>query len=357
MIPTIAWHPDPPAVRILDQTRLPAAEVFLELTEIASLCEAIAKLRVRGAPAIGIAGAYGVALAAHLAAAADPATADARVAAAAARLAAVRPTATNLAWGVARVGRRYRAARAAGRAPGPAAAEALEEAGAIHEEDLEASRAMGRNGVALVPPRGRVLTHCNTGGLATGGLGTALAVVFEAARAGREPSVFVDETRPLLQGARLTAWELEREGIPATLLVDGAAAWLMASRGVDLVLVGADRIAVNGDTANKVGTYGLAVSAARHRVPFYVVAPHSTFDATIASGREIPVEERAAEEVRSILEAPIAPQRTPVWNPAFDITPAELIAGWVTERGLLRPPFREPVGGPAGDEMGRSSSG
>jgi methylthioribose-1-phosphate isomerase len=341
MIPTIAWHPDPPAVRILDQTRLPAAEVFLDLTEVDSLCEAIATLRVRGAPAIGIAGGYGVALAALRAAAEDEASADARVEDAAARLRAVRPTATNLAWGVARVRQRYRDARAEGRSPGSAAAAALAEAGAIHEEDLEASRAMGRAGAALVPRRGRVLTHCNTGGLATGGLGTALAVVFEAARAGREPSVFVDETRPLLQGARLTAWELEREGIAATLIVDGAAAWLMASRGVDLILVGADRIAANGDTANKVGTYGLAVAAARHRVPFYVVAPLSTFDATIASGSEIPVEERAAEEVRSILATPIAPRGVPVWNPAFDVTPAELIAGWVTERGLLRPPFRD----------------
>jgi len=342
MIPTIAWNPDPPAVRILDQTRLPAAEVFLDLSEIDALCEAIASLRVRGAPAIGIAGGYGVALAAAQAAG-DAASADARVEAAAERLRAVRPTAANLAWGVGRVRQRYRDARAEGKPPAAAAAAALAEAGGIHEEDLEASRAMGRAGVTLVPQRGRVLTHCNTGGLATGGLGTALAVVFEAARAGREPSVFVDETRPLLQGARLTAWELEREGIPATLLVDGAAAWLMASRGVDLVLVGADRIAANGDTANKVGTYGLAVSAARHRVPFYIVAPLSTFDARIASGREIPVEERAAEEVRSVLASPIAPRAVAVWNPAFDVTPAELIAGWVTERGLLRPPFRAPA--------------
>lgn len=343
MTPTIAWSPDPPAVRILDQTRLPSAEVFLDLTEVDSLCEAIAMLRVRGAPAIGIAGAYGVALAALRAAARDEASADARVEDAAARLRSVRPTATNLAWGVARVRQRYRDARTQGKAPLAAATAALAEAGAIHEEDLEASRAMGRAGAALVPQGGRVLTHCNTGGLATGGLGTALAVVFEAARAGREPSVFVDETRPLLQGARLTAWELGREGIAATLIVDGAAAWLMASRGVDLVLVGADRIAANGDTANKVGTYGLAVAAARHRVPFYVVAPLSTFDANIAGGSEIPVEERAAEEVRSILEIPIAPRTVPVWNPAFDVTPAELIAGWVTERGILRPPFRNPA--------------
>jgi methylthioribose-1-phosphate isomerase len=208
---------------------------------------------------------------------------------------------------------------------------------------------MGEAGAALIPHRGRVLTHCNTGGLATGGLGTALAVVFAAARAGREPRVLVDETRPLLQGARLTAWELEREGIEATLLVDGAAAWRMAEHGVDLVLVGADRIAANGDTANKVGTYGLAVAAARHRVPFYVVAPCSTLDPALATGAEIPVEERPADEVRTWGGMALAPRGTRVWNPAFDVTPAELIAGWVTERGTLRPPFPSPAEGPGSD--------
>ena len=343
MIPTIAWAPDRPAVRILDQTRLPATEVFLDLTEIDAICEAIAELRVRGAPAIGIAGAYGVALAAHRASRHPGTAADPEVEQAAARLRAVRPTAANLAWGVSRALQRYRESRAQGKAPGSAAAAALAEARAIHEEDLEASRAMGRAGVLLVPQRGKILTHCNTGGLATGGLGTALAVVFEAARVGREPRVFVDETRPLLQGARLTAWELEREGIAATLLVDGAAAWLFATRGVDLVLVGADRIAANGDTANKIGTYGVALAAARHRVPFYVVAPISTFDSEIPSGAAIPVEERGADEVRTIRRTPIAPAGVRVWNPAFDVTPAELIAGWVTERGIVRPPFRNPA--------------
>ena len=354
MISTIAWvekdREGHARIRILDQTWLPQTEVFLELTGVPALSEAIQSLRIRGAPALGIAGAYGVALAAEQAAqaaAADPQEADRCVERAAQEIRAVRPTAANLAWGADRTLRRYVDARARGLDPRGAAAAVLEEARAIHEEDLEASRAMGKAGVPLVPQGGRVLTHCNTGGLATGGLGTALAVVFEAAYAGRRPHVFVDETRPLLQGARLTAWELQREGIDATLLVDGAAAWLIASQGVDLVLVGADRIALNGDTANKVGTYGLALAAARHRVPFYVVAPSSTFDMSLASGTEIQVEERPADEVRNLGGAPIAPRAIPVWNPAFDVTPAELIAGWVTDRGILLPPFaalREPPG-------------
>jgi methylthioribose-1-phosphate isomerase len=351
MIPTIAWSPDlrRAAIRILDQTRLPREEAYLDLETIPDLCEAILALRVRGAPAIGIAGAYGVALAARLAveerershraggAHAAPGLTEllCAIEAAAARLRAVRPTAVNLAWAIDRVLARLRASG------GDLAAIALAEARAIHDEDLAMSRAMGEHGAALLPQGARVLTHCNTGGLATGGLGTALAVVFAAHDQGKAPRVFVDETRPLLQGARLTMWELMRAGIPATLIVDGAAAWAMKRHRVDAVLVGADRIAANGDAANKIGTYGLAIAAARHGVPFYVVAPSSTFDPALPSGDAIPIEERPAVEVLAggmggATGAGAASRIATVWNPAFDVTPAELITGWVTEQGVRR---------------------
>ena len=356
-VPTIEWGSL--GVRLLDQTRLPREVSVLELDELEGLCEAIASLRVRGAPAIGIAGAYGLAQACRLCAqerfeALGPAVAaradasaslSTRLHAAAHRLRDVRPTAINLAWAVDRVWDRLDRAWRRGEADpkdAHAALEiALEEARAIHEEDLEASRAMGREGAELVPRGARILTHCNTGGLATGGLGTALAVVFEAARQGKDPLVYVAETRPLLQGARLTAWELERAGIRASLLVDGARAHLMATTGCDLVLVGADRVAANGDTANKIGTLAGAVAAKRYGVSFYVVAPTSTFDLAIATGQEIPVEIRDPGEVRAFGDVPVAPEGVDVWNPAFDITPAELITGWVTERGVLTPPFAD----------------
>jgi methylthioribose-1-phosphate isomerase len=331
MIPTVAWHGD--AVRILDQTRLPAEETFLDLASLDELCEAILSLRVRGAPAIGICGGYGLALAAQQAAQ------DADVRRAAAVLRAVRPTAVNLAWAVDRVLRRYEAALAGGAGNRAAAGAALAEARAIHEEDLAASRAMGRWGAELVGHDARILTHCNAGGLATGGLGTALAVVFAAAAAGKRPRVFAAETRPLLQGARLTAWELHREGIDTTVLVDGARAWLMATVGIDLVLVGADRVAANGDAANKIGTLSGAIVARRYGVPFYVVAPSSSFDLELADGGGIPVELRGAQEVWELAGVRTAPQGVDAWNPAFDVTPAELITGWVTEHGVLRPPF------------------
>ncbi len=351
MTPTIAWVGDAEtaAIRILDQTRLPEEEVYLELREIPPLCEAIAPLRIRGAPAIGIAGAYGVALAAQRAVGSEAGDEQIRaaVARAAEQLRAARPTAVNLAWGVDRIVERFAAAWGSERgvtAARRAAAAALAGARAVHEEDLAMSRAMGAAGARLVPEGGRIITHCNTGGLATGGLGTALAVAFRAQEEGKAPRVFVDETRPLLQGARLTTWELLRAGIAATLIVDGAAAWRMATGGADLVLVGADRVAANGDAANKIGTYALAIVAARHGVPFYVVAPSSTFDLECPRGSEIVIEARPAEEVRSFRGRAAAPPEVEVWNPAFDVTPAELIAGWVTEGGVRRPPFSELAG-------------
>lgn len=338
ILETVRWRDG--AVRILDQTRLPRAEVYLELREVDALIDAIRTLAVRGAPAIGVAGGLGVALAAAGFDGDDPARLRAHVDAGAARIAAARPTAVNLRWACERV-------RRAAHASGPGAEEirsrVLAEALAILEEDLALSAAMAEHGAALLPDEGRVITHCNTGGLATAGGGTALGVVLEACRRGRRIFVHVDETRPLLQGARLTAWELARAGIPYAVQCDGAAAWRMHTGSVDAVLVGADRIAANGDTANKVGTLGLALAAQAYGVPFYVVAPRSSFDLTLPDGGAIPIEERDPAEVTDWQGVTWCPPGAPAWNPAFDVTPARLIRGWVTERGVERPPF-PPVG-------------
>jgi len=306
-------------VRILDQTRLQGEEAWLECRTVASVADAIRRLAVRGAPAIGIAGAYGVALAAHTG---EPLDAAAR------ELVATRPTAANLRWAVERVVR----AAAAGR-------DALAEARAVEREDEQACEAIGEYGAALVPERANVLTHCNTGMLCTGGIGTAQGVIWTAHAQGKRVHVWVDETRPVLQGARLTAWELQRLGVPMTHVADGAAASLMSRGLVDLVITGADRIAANGDVANKVGTYGLAVSAAHHRVPFYVAAPTSTIDLATTAGDDIPIEEREPDEVRSAAGAPVAPPDVPVANPAFDVTPSSLVTAIVTERGVVRAPY------------------
>jgi methylthioribose-1-phosphate isomerase len=299
------------AVVLLDQRRLPDEEVEVACGSAAEVAEAIRALAVRGAPAIGIAAAYGYALAAErgedLDAAADV-------------LAASRPTAVNLEWALREV-----------RAAGDPAARARE----LHAEEVERCRRMSAHAASLVGEGSRALTHCNTGALATGGVGTALGALRAAWERGLLRHVFVDETRPLLQGARLTAWELEADGIPHTVIADSAAGSLLAAGEVDCVFVGADRIAANGDTANKVGTYPLAVLAARHGVPFYVVAPSSSVDLSIDSGAEIPIEERDPGEVSS---------RFGAWNPAFDVTPAELIGAIVTEHGVHRAPYAEALG-------------
>jgi methylthioribose-1-phosphate isomerase len=311
--PTIEWHDG--RVRMIDQRRLPGELVMLEAGTVDELCAAIRDLAVRGAPALGVAGAMGVALASSAGLDLDDA---------AAAIIATRPTAVNLAWGV------HRARGAAD--PGA-------EARAMATEDVERNRRLGAHGAALVPRDGRVLTHCNAGGLACVGYGTALGVVRAAHEQGRAPTVWVDETRPVLQGSRLTAWELDRLGIPATLVADGMAAGLMAGGEVDCVVVGADRIAANGDVANKVGTYGLAVLAAYHRVPFYVAAPTSTVDLNCPSGAHIPIEQRPAEEVTEVAGHRIAPEGMRVDNRAFDVTPAALVTAIVTEEGVARPPF------------------
>ena len=336
----VEWAPSG-ALRILDQTRLPLEVRWLELDRIEAVVEAIRMLRVRGAPAIGVAAAMGLAASllrvAHL-----PRERFLQVLDAGAdELVRARPTAVNLAWAVARV---RQAAHGAGDAATAAVFEALHaEAEAIRVEDEAMCRAMGEGGQAVLPSADGhslgILTHCNTGALATAGIGTALSVVYVAHERGVPLHVWVDETRPLFQGSRLTAWELGRAGIPHTVIPDGAAASLMQLGKVDLVLVGADRIARNGDAANKIGTYPLAIAARAHGVPFYVVAPSSTFDLSCASGADIPIEQRSANEVIRPFGTKVAADGTAVFNPAFDVTPSIYITGWISERGLVRPPF------------------
>ncbi len=347
--PTVTWRDD--AVVLIDQTRLPGELAWRTCRDVPELCAAIRELAVRGAPAIGIAAAYGLALAWSRAVAAGdgPAAALARLGAARAALAATRPTAVNLFWALARQARLAERAVADGADGGAVRAALLAGADAILADDLARGRALGAAGAALLPDPCAILTHCNAGGLATGGYGTALGVVYAAQAAGRQVRVFADETRPLLQGARLTAWELAARGIPVTLLCDGAAGGLLRSGRVDAVIVGADRIARNGDTANKVGTYPLALLAREHGVPFYVAAPASTFDPAAADGGAIVVEERAPEEVLALGGVRLAPAGVTAWNPAFDVTPARLVTAFVTESGVLRPPYGETLAALAPD--------
>ncbi len=305
------WY-DGDAVGFVDQRALPQAVERARATSVDEVVEAIATLAVRGAPAIGIFGAYGVALAARL-------HGGAHFTVAAQRIRNARPTAVNLAWAVDRV-----LARRDG--------DFLAEARAIHDEQREIDRRIGQAGIELFPSAGNVLTHCNTGPLATGGDGTALGCFVAAHRRGKALHVFVDETRPLLQGARLTMFELNEAGVPCTLIVDSAAAITMQRKAIAAVVVGADRIAANGDTANKIGTYGVAIAAAYHGIPFYVAAPRSTIDFSLADGGGIPIEQRGPEEIRIVTT-------DEVYNPAFDVTPGALIAGFITEYGLIRAPY------------------
>jgi methylthioribose-1-phosphate isomerase len=316
---------------LLDQTRLPAEEVFLTCTKVAELVDAIQRLVVRGAPLLGVAGAYGVALAA---------AGGEDVPAAAAALSGARPTAVNLGWGVRRALAAYQAVAPEGkRVPDhdDGARAALAVARTVAREDALASARMAEHGQRLIPAGARILTHCNTGSLVSAGDGTAFAVILAAHRAGRLARLWVDETRPLLQGARLTAWEARRAGIPHAVLPDSAAAALMAAGEVDLVLTGADRIAADGSVANKVGTYGLAVLARHHNVPFVVVAPVSTVDLDTPDGAAITVEHRPAAEVVTLAGNLVAPAGTQAYNPAFDVTPPGLVTAIVTEQGVIQP--------------------
>jgi methylthioribose-1-phosphate isomerase len=334
----VRWHDD--AVRIIDQTLLPTEYREIDLVEVDDVVEAIRSLRVRGAPAIGIAGAVGLVASLKDHVGASGPDFRARLTEHAGRIREARPTAANLAWAVDRVAAVARAMKESGNAE---IWEAMRrEATAILEEDRDMCRRIGAHGLTLLRDGSTVLTHCNAGALATGGIGTALAPIYLAAQRGMRVRVLSGETRPLLQGSRLTAWELSRAGVNVTVLTDNAAAAAMSKSGVDLVIVGADRIVANGDVANKIGTYGLAIAARHHGIPFYVAAPSSTFDFSLASGAEIPIEERGADEVRSGFGRQTAPDGVTVFGAAFDVTPAELVTGIITEQGILRPgEFRE----------------
>lgn len=310
---------------LLDQTRLPTEEIWLSYTDYRLVVEAIRTMVVRGAPAIGVTAAYAYCLAALEGADLD----EAKKA-----LAASRPTAVNLFWALERMSKK--AALCSG---DPAAL--AEEAIAIHQEDVAMCKAMGLAGAAVVPNHARILTHCNAGALATGGYGTALGVIRAAHQQGKVDMVYADETRPLLQGARLTAYELVCDHIPATLIADNMAASLMAKGKIDMVVVGCDRMAANGDFANKIGTYSVAVNAHHHGVPFYVALPCSTIDLSIPDGAGIPIEERDKNEVRTLYGVQTAPAAVDVYNPAFDVTPHSLVTGIITEKGVIYPPYRE----------------
>jgi methylthioribose-1-phosphate isomerase len=344
MVPTVSWQDG--AVVMIDQRRLPGEEVYLRCRDHREVAEAIRSMAIRGAPAIGVAAALGIALGVRNSEASGAAL-SAEFDGICRALAATRPTAVNLFWAIERMRRRFAEVEAEGRT---ALADALlREALAIEAEDLAACERMGELGAALIPSGARVLTHCNAGALATAGYGTALGVIRSAARQGKVKNVYADETRPYLQGARLTAWELSRDGIATTLIADSMAGHLMSRGEVDAVIVGADRIAANGDVANKIGTYTLAVLAKENGIPFYVAAPVSTIDLATPSGETIPIEERAADEVTHHGGRRLAPEGIAVRNPAFDVTPHRYVTAIVTERGVARAPYgdslRKMVGG------------
>ncbi len=324
---SVAWRGD--RLVLLDQRRLPGAKVYLELSTAAEVAEAIREMAVRGAPAIGAAAAYGIALAALRGE--DLSQAD-QV------LRASRPTAVNLFWALDRMRRIWEGFQGS---PEALARRLVEEAERIAEEDVLANKAIGQNALSLIPDEARILHHCNTGSLATVDYGTALGIIRMAHEAGKKVHAFLDETRPRLQGARLSAFEMNELGIPHTVIVDGASGHVMKTFGIDLVVVGADRIAKNGDTANKIGTYNLAIAARYHGIPFYVAAPTSTIDLKTKTGAEIPIEERAPEEVAYCGPVRVVPEGSPVYNPAFDVTPAELITAIITEVGIAYPPYEE----------------
>jgi methylthioribose-1-phosphate isomerase len=355
LTPTLAWIGDlGGCLRIIDQTVLPGELRQIDLVTPEQVWEAIRALRVRGAPAIGVAAAYGVVIGLRSVLDAERTTFDRRLHEVAAYLETSRPTAVNLAWALGRM-QRVAASRPE-LSSAVMATRLLEEARQIEIEDREMCLAIGRAGADLLADGTGVLTHCNAGALATAGDGTALAVIFAAVRQGKRLHVFVDETRPLLQGARLTAWELTERGIPATLLCDSAAGWIMREGRIQAVVTGADRIAANGDTANKIGTYSVAHLARAHGIPFYVAAPTSTFDLSAADGRSIPIEERAQAEVTHPFERQTAPSGIGARNPAFDVTPAELITALITERGLIQPVTREAIESAIGKAKERSRS-
>ncbi len=335
---TIEWKND--TLRILDQTRLPQKEIYLIVTHPRKLAQYIERLSIRGAPAIGVAAAYGVALSAYRARNKDIDLARERITADITMLGETRPTAVNLFWALDRMKHKLDTFR--GKHARRLYQVLLSEAKRIHREDHALCKKIGAYGAKLLPQRATVMTHCNAGALATGGWGTALGVIYAAKKMGKKLLVYAGETRPLLQGARLTTWELKKNGIPVVLVVDSARAAVLKNCNVDMVIVGADRIAANGDTANKIGTYPLAVIARRHRIPFYVAAPSSTFDLSTRSGKHIPIEQRDGDEIRQYANLP-TPLSVEIFNPAFDVTPHSLISGIITEKGILKKPFTKNI--------------
>lgn len=325
---------------MLDQRLLPTEEKWYAYRDYRQVAEAIKTMVVRGAPAIGVAAAYGAAFAAAELAEQAPDDFQQRFASCCAELGATRPTAVNLFWALERM-QRCAAEMGSKTSTSQIAAHLLEQAHTIAAEDVEINRRLGQHGNALLPRRATVLTHCNAGALATGGYGTALGVIRAAVEAGKDISVVADETRPFLQGARLTAWELQRDNIPVTLICDNMAGYMMQQGRIDAIIVGADRVAANGDTANKIGTYSLAVLAQAHKVPFYIAAPVSTIDYAIPDGSHIPIEERDPAEVATCGGHRIAPEGVQIYNPSFDVTPAQFISAIITERGVAQGDFRE----------------
>jgi methylthioribose-1-phosphate isomerase len=339
MLPTIAWDGDD--IVMIDQRKLPGREIYVHCRTGNEVAKAITTMVIRGAPAIGVAAAMGLALGARRSSATGTKQFAIDFQRLADTLAATRPTAVNLFWAIERMKQALATGVQAGEGAPELVARLRREADAIHDADLESCRAIGRHGATLVPDDARILTHCNAGALATAGYGTALGVVRGAVDAGKRVAVFADETRPFLQGARLTAWELVKDGIPTTVITDNMAAAIMARERIDLVVVGADRIAANGDAANKIGTYGLAIVAHAHGIPFYVAAPWSTIDLATLTGDGIPIEERNAKEVTHMAGTQVTPDGASVRNPSFDVTPHRYITAIVTERGILRPPYLE----------------
>ncbi|OFW03134.1 MAG: S-methyl-5-thioribose-1-phosphate isomerase [Acidobacteria bacterium RIFCSPLOWO2_02_FULL_68_18] len=353
MLPTIEWNGD--AAVMIDQRKLPSAEVYVTCRTAPEVARAIRSMVIRGAPAIGVAAAMGIALGVRR----SRATGTKRFAAEFQKtcdlMAATRPTAVNLFWAIDRMKRMFAAAAQAGCSVAEIAQRLEAEALRIHDEDVASCRSMGAHGATLVPESATILTHCNAGALATAGYGTALGVIRAAVEGGKKVAVLADETRPFLQGARLTAWELVRDGIDTTVITDNMAAALMRQGEVDLVVVGADRIAANGDVANKIGTYGLAVLAKEHGIPFYVAAPISTFDLGTRDGSRIPIEERHAREVTHVGPTRVTPVGARVRNPAFDVTPARYVTAIVTERGIARPPYDVSLARLAGGRHGAAT--
>ena len=340
MIKTVEWTGE--GVRMIDQRLLPTEEKYLMLRSCEEVADAIKQMVVRGAPAIGVSAAMGIALGSMQSVGTSVADLEDDFDYFCDLMSQTRPTAVNLFWAIERMRERFRRAKAAGDDAESIKAQLIEESQNIFREDIESNRALGRFGGELIPDGATVLTHCNAGALATAGdYGTALGVVRGARDAGKRVAVIADETRPYLQGARLTAWELHRDEIPVTVITDNMAGHVMKQGKIDCVVVGADRIAANGDTANKIGTYMVAVLARQHSVPFYVAAPVSTVDLSLSTGEQIPIEERDAREVTHIRDQRLAPEGVSVQNPAFDVTPHELIAAIVTDRGVARPPYTE----------------